>query len=495
MSAAMDKNYIDVFSDSLIKKAVDYYSLHKDLRHKMLAYYYHGIVLKNGQQFPSAIIAFEKAEKEAILLKDYYQLGLIYRNKATVFSLSNNVPEAIKNWNKAILNFKQAQTPLYQTYAELSLATDYINNQEFDIADSLLTAINETNTDINPNLQFKCNIRKAAILINKGAYPEQAIDYYRRSPKKYYSILDYSYYALAAESLGQKDTADYWISLGYTKCKDKADSASLDYMKSRIALRRGQYVEAYYLIDEALNVQDSLTRILLQQSVSGAQRDFFKAETARQDIQLKEAQNKRMRDWIIGFLVALTCIIGFIDYSREKDRQLQEQIARLVLERNKSDRANRENAHLLGSLYSARLAHIDQLSQIYFSSEDKQQKEKTFKQIKQIVLSIRNNPEIFLSLENDLNRYCNGIISKLREQVPRIKGDNLHIITLFFAGFSYEVVQIIMNRSSVNSLKMARTRFRKEIISAKAPDEALFLDMLEMKKRSMDNNTNENADA
>ena len=44
MSAALDKNYIDVSSDSLIHKAVEYYSRHGDTRHKMLAYYYHGRV-------------------------------------------------------------------------------------------------------------------------------------------------------------------------------------------------------------------------------------------------------------------------------------------------------------------------------------------------------------------------------------------------------------------------------------------------------------------
>ena len=35
MSAAMDKNYIDVTSDELIQKAVDYYSVRNDSYHKM----------------------------------------------------------------------------------------------------------------------------------------------------------------------------------------------------------------------------------------------------------------------------------------------------------------------------------------------------------------------------------------------------------------------------------------------------------------------------
>lgn len=95
-----------------------------------------------------------------------------------------------------------------------------------------------------------------------------------------------------------------------------------------------------------------------------------------------------------------------------------------------------------------------------------------------------------MSLEEDLDKYCNGIVSKLRGQVPRIKGGNINIIILFFAGFSYDVVQLLTGSVSVESLKMARSRFRKEIIAANAPDKDFFLRMLDMKKRPQ-NNTNE----
>jgi hypothetical protein len=74
-------------------------------------------------------------------------------------------------------------------------------------------------------------------------------------------------------------------------------------------------------------------------------------------------------------------------------------------------------------------------------------------------------------------------MSKIRLQVPRIKGENLRIIALFFAGFSYETVKFILNKYSIESLKTARSRYRKEIKDAHAPDTDFFLKMLEMKKR------------
>ena len=94
---------------------------------------------------------------------------------------------------------------------------------------------------------------------------------------------------------------------------------------------------------------------------------------------------------------------------------------------------------------------------------------------------MRTDEDLFFSLEKDLDRYCDGVMTKLRSQVPSIKGENLKLIALFFAGLPYSTVQLVMNRVSIDSLKTARSRFRKEIKAADAPDEALFLKLLEMK--------------
>ena len=114
-------------SDSLILKAVNYYSKHGDHADKMLSWYYHGICLKNAGQLIPAMIAFEKAEGEAVPLEDCLYLGLIYRNKAILFNQSNNIVAAIENWNKAISCFSKVDAVFYQAYAELSLAIDYSN--------------------------------------------------------------------------------------------------------------------------------------------------------------------------------------------------------------------------------------------------------------------------------------------------------------------------------------------------------------------------------
>ena len=482
MSAALDKNYIDVQSDSLINIAVDYYSKTRSVRNRMLAWYYQGIVLENAQEYIPSLLSFEKAEQEALTIKEYLYLGLIYRNRAALYSFTNNNPSAIECQEKAINYFDTAGASVYKIYAEASLATIYANNKEYKAADSLINSILQR-TD-RQQLQAQCRIRQASILVKQDTLPHMAIRLFRSSPKTLYGTFDYGYYALAFEKVGQRDSADYWFAQGYTHCQDQADSAVIDYLKSKVELKRGNINAAFSLIDHATTVQDSVTRVLLQQSLSAAQRDYYKKEA-----QLREERIRRLREragWglALGVLTLLLTITIALLRARKRDRLLQEQMALLALEERNLERVKSENAHLVGSLFNEKIGRLEELNDLYFKEEDEKQKERIFRHIRQTAASMRKDPTLFPSLEKDLDRYCNGIMTKLREQVPSIKGEtNLHTIMLFFAGFSYPVVQFILNKVSIESLKTARSRFRKEIVFAEAEDAELFLKRLEIKKR------------
>lgn len=487
MSAALDKNYIDICSDSLIQKAVNYYSKNGEPKDKMLSWYYEGICLKNGRDLIPAMIALEKAEKEALDLEDWFYLGLVYRNKAALFNMSNNLVGATENWGKAVSCFEKAHADIYKAFAELSLAIDYSNEKEFDLADSLLLKI-KSEYPSNRNLQVHSCLTEAGLLVQKGIEPEKALDLFREVPKSRFSVMDYGYLAQAFEMVGRKDSSDYWLSVGYRISSDEKEIATLDYLKSIIENRRGNYGEAFRLVDHAASVQDSLTRVLLQQSVSAAQRDYYKNETLLKEGRIRSMRERAIFGVVVSLLIILILIMTVIAISRKKDRLLKEQLARLAYEENELDRLNRDNAHLVGSLFSERINRLDQLCESYFKSEDEKEQSLVFKQIKGIAAKIRKDEGLFIALEKDLNRYCNDIMTKLRHQVPRIKGENYRMIMLFFAGFSYETVLFILNKNSIDSLKTARSRFRKEITDAQAPDSDFFLKMLVYEKAATGRN-------
>ena len=371
-SAALDKNYIDVTSDTLIRKAVRYYDGSKDIERAMLAWYYEGIVLKNSRDYTSAIVALEKSLRLSTDVGDPLYSGLIHRNMASLFSATNNNEEAVRHMKESVRYFELAGRPRYKAFAEMSLATQLANSEEYNGALQLIQAIREQYTD--PVLQDYCNLREASILVKLDTLPSRALSLFKEVPLRLFGVLDYSYYALAYEMLQEKDSSQYWIAEGYSHCKDQADSASLDYMKSRIELRRNNYQEAFQLVDHAVSIQDSLTRILLRQSISAAQRDYYRSETLMQEERVKRLNQQYVFTVFITLLVLSILFLLSVLLVRKKDRQLKEQLARLAVQEEEMMRIRQENAHLVGSLFGEKIDHLDRLSLSYFTEEDEGKK-------------------------------------------------------------------------------------------------------------------------
>lgn len=478
MSAALDKNYIDVYSDSLITIATDYYSLRNDPRRRMMANYYLGLIQNRLGEYTAAIVTLEKAEKDALAIEDHLYAGLIYRTKGDIFSKTLNNQASQTSIEKAIAHFKHLENSDYASFAELGLAISYINSHNFNAAKQQLESVLLYNND---KIKDYCSIENAVIQVETDGDPLEAIRLFREVPKELLDLHDYCFYALAWESIGQKDSTDRLFNESYALCLSQEDSVEVDFMYADVLYRRGYYKDAYSLTRKAAFVQDSLTCILLQQSVSNAQRDYYKAES-----QLQEEQARRLRErnrlGIAATLLALALLSGaMFTYRKRKEQETKEQMLELSITRSELHQAEQANASLLGSLFSEKLNHLDRLSEEYVRADSDKERILSLKRFKEEIATMQTDEDLLLSLEKDLDRYCDGVMTKLRTQVPSIKGDNLKMIALFFAGLPYSTVQLVMNRVSVESLKMARSRFRKEIKAANAPDEALFLRLLEMK--------------
>jgi hypothetical protein len=434
--------------------------------------------LNNAKDYIAAIVSLEKAEKDALAIEDHLYAGLIYRTKGDVFSKTNNNIASQDCTKEAISHFRLVENKDYLAYAQLGLAICYVNNRDYLEARQQLDSVSQYNND---NLNNLCSIYNAILQIEQGRDPFEAVSLFRSSPKSLFNLHAYSLYALSLERIGQRDSADLRFSDAYAICVDRADSATVDFVYASYLYRRGNDSEAYRLTRKAAFIQDSLTRVLLQQSVSNAQRDYYKVESQLQEERAGRLR-ERNRQGAAAALLALALLSGAtLSYRKSKEQEIKEQMLNLTIAQAELRQAEQTNASLLGSLFSEKINHLDSLSENYVHADSDKERITALKEFKEEIASMRTDKDLFLSLEKDLDRYCDGVMTKLREQVPSIKGENRKLIALFFAGLPYSTVQLVMNRVSVESLKMARSRFRKEIKAANVPDEALFLKLLEMK--------------
>lgn len=479
LSMALDKNYIDLQSDSIIDKAVRYYAPRKG-RERMLAYYYQGRIFQNRKSYSAAIVSIEKAEKDATVLEDNQYLGMLYRNKATIFTETGNNPSAIECAQRSIGYFRQLQNPLYEQYERLSLATFYANNLNFDEALHTLDSIHSGPNDLNLNYQVA--LRRANILWSKVYPPREILSLYKSVPARYYGILDYGHIATTYESLQKRDSADFWIRQGYERSSSEDWRATIDYQRARIEQMRGHYKEAYDLMYYVTNFQDSLTRIRLTESVSSSQRDYFKKEM---ELETEKARTNALTLRlliVISILTVVILVLVFMGRLRSSNAKLRESLASLHSSSESMEKLRKENVMLAGSLLSEKLLFLDKLSYDYCHANTDKLKNAIFEQYKETIHSLKNEHQLFDEIESILNKYYYGILDKFRAQFPQIQGEKLDMVIIFFTKIPYNAAKLFFRHQNADSLKQAKNRLRKTIQESDAPDKDLFLEMLEMKK-------------
>lgn len=102
---ALDKNYIDVDNDSLIRVAVDYFQNHGTYIDKAKVNYYYGVIHYNALNIDEAMEFFVKASIHVEKTADQYFRGLIYGAIGNLYYDQYSFAEAVKMYSNAAAAF------------------------------------------------------------------------------------------------------------------------------------------------------------------------------------------------------------------------------------------------------------------------------------------------------------------------------------------------------------------------------------------------------
>lgn len=228
-SMALDKNYIDVATDSIIAPAVRYYRTHGTPDEKLLAYYYYGITFLNVGDTEHAMKNYVLAERYANDCRDKGIVARLYKAKMVLYQELYDHQAAIQQGELAAKYFLEADDTLkyLNTINDLAVQSDIINDtssvthylkeieKHWDILNNvqksnyfglkLSDALNQSETndiiDILDDYQQNTDPRYVRWLIVANAYVH---------------INDYDQASLAIEKYslygGQETLPYYWIS-------------------------------------------------------------------------------------------------------------------------------------------------------------------------------------------------------------------------------------------------------------------------------------------
>jgi hypothetical protein len=164
LSMALDKNYIDLQSDSIITPAVQYYSRRGDKQHRFLTYYYQGRVYENAKEYEKALKVLIQAES---LIDDSisgeYKVRL-HLAKQRVFSRQFADKEAFNEILKAKAISRKLQNPEYYFRNCLDLASYYDKHRD--------------------SLKYKAELDSLKTWMD-GKHLQHASDYYNKILRNY----------------------------------------------------------------------------------------------------------------------------------------------------------------------------------------------------------------------------------------------------------------------------------------------------------------------
>ena len=96
LSQALDKNYIDLQSDSIIAPAVRYYENHGTPDERLLTHYYRGVIYLNDGDRESAMESYIKAERYIDECRDYGVIARLYTAKMNLYQYAYDFASALE---------------------------------------------------------------------------------------------------------------------------------------------------------------------------------------------------------------------------------------------------------------------------------------------------------------------------------------------------------------------------------------------------------------
>ena len=501
MSIALDKKYIDVTEDTLIRPAVLWYERHGSDKDRMLASYYHGRVYQNAEDYNQAIIAFSNAEKYAKTCEDDFYLGMIYRGMHSIYNRTYNNSDALKYAILSRNHFKKSANELHYIYSLRDIALIYHNLNKFNECLALCDTVKHIAKGIKDTVLYASvlDIEIASTIYKTDKEPEKAIqtfnfivDSLHRNP----SFQAWHDIAEAYAETGQYDTAYNIINrLKTLVLPNSVAEGTLASVQSRIDLAKHDYKNSLLNFQKAVDIQDSLFYTILNQAVVNTQKDYFKRQAEY------DAERLRMKNTIILLIViASVFTLASISYFwhrkvKDKEREKEFETARLMDRisevRNELISLQREKDEQIGSLtralesenqeamsgfreqiyclYQARFRFFDNICRQYYSFGMTAAKQRQiFKVVEENIGEVSDDKEI-MALEVIVDAFRGGVMKKLRAEFPRFKEEDFKVMCYWYAGFSPTAMCVFMKVDDINDIYKRKSRLKARIEKSESP--------------------------
>lgn len=480
-SQALDKNYIDLTTDSLLQPALRYYNSGRGTAHdRMLANYLLGRIHYNAGRYLYSMVALLEAEEEVDYVDDSYLVGLLYAYKGFLHSKFYDNPSALKALRLADSCFLQGQHWKLHKHTLLNIAQAYMNMQEYALSEELfLDLLNTATAEQDAFLSQKCvdflltqymnqeDHVKAKVLLNRL---EQKVD----STSFLYAMA----LAQIKASEGSINEAQELILKAQKQATNSRDISRTFFTRYRLHQTLGNYKEALDHYKKVTHIQDTVMRRVLRQPIIATQRDFYHTQAELRAEQIRNTQILYGALFAIAVLGLGIVIILARHRIAAKKAEVGQYIGLLDELREKTNAETREMNMQISKLFADQFSLLNQLSTIYYETHALQKdKEAIYKKVREEIGYWSDNRKHQGELEKVVNIYKNNVLAVIRKEIPSFSELDMQILCYWYAGFSTKAISVFL-ANTISMINTRKHRLRSKMIQLNPPSLALMLKKL-----------------
>lgn len=483
-SQALDKNYVDVTSDSLTAVAVNYYDRHGTKHERAMAHYYQGRVFSNAGNFDAAIRSYSLAEDAASGTDDYYLLGLINNAVGNLHFEQYDLDEALQRDQQAASFFHRAQSPYNEALAYIGVGTVYSlkgDNEQMEIvynkAIEIYKELNATDkilplyediiieTKLNTGIDLssiKRDLRHYYTIYNNGRIPIQSMGLWQGIYLKA-NELD------SARLCGE-------IILRNRQAFNAHKIAGCYSLLERIEMARGNYPEAYRYVKQYIAVMDSINQEKEEALVLELEQKYRNRILNQSYENLKQHNDQQRIITGLVLLFSLSLLVAGLLYLRKWRENAALKMREAEAEKESLGRACRELQEQLGTVGDRVDTDDEQERQLFDALEERMvvlrnwvdkaetMKPALFMKSFRDCMTVNVKSKHALSdLQYVVNRKYFGVVDYLKAHYPELRKQDLDLCCLLCFGFSQHGICYLYNYEDIGSFYNKRSRLRKKL--------------------------------
>lgn len=480
---ALDKNQIELQSDSLIHLAVDYYNRKGSEQEKALAHYYYGCVYANLHDIDVAMKSLVAAEAFAVNTNDSYLQGLIHSRIGNLYSDEYLQEDALLRFERARACFHQAGAARNEAISLNNKAYIYYLTGDFAAAkESWQEAKKLYLTLGDRNAAYAIDGNLISIRLEEGNPVDSIKNSFRKICFDYYGephppVAAGTWLAIYQKA-GELDSARLCGQTILANRHEFTDHqiAGCYALLTRIESDCGRFEQALRYSRLYQHMADSLNQVTQQTALQEVEQKYNNRllKASLESFRLKHQVQMAGMIFILIILALIVVLVGYAWTRRYK--KVREERALLKQEL--------DNLHQVYDDLSNRFLQVRQMLDCSNERESKVSKaiEERLSGLHQLVeklpaikpanfvrefkryMAVDTNSQYALyDLQYIVNQKYFGIIDYLKARYPDLNKHDLDLCALMCFGFSHAGICYLYDYSTLGSFYNKRSRLRRKL--------------------------------